>query len=520
MGLEFIVRGALAHGEPGVYISFEEPREKIIRNIQALGQDWEKLSRENLLYIDHVDARMPTDAEVGEFDFTGLFLRLEKAISRVRAKRIVIDGAEALFSAFQNQALVRQEVAKLFRWLETRNLTSIVTAEKGEGSFSRRGFEEYLADCVIFLDHRLSEQISTRRLRVLKYRGAPNSTDEYPFLIDQDGIWVMPLTSLGLKHNASSDRVTSGITALDQMFEGKGYFRGSSILVSGTAGTGKSSLAATFLSAVCAQGKPALYFAFEESQDQICRNMRSIGLNLDKWVKKELLRFETFRPTVFGLEAHLANIERITREREPSVVVIDPITNFSTLGSQAEVKNMLMRLIDFLKTRQITSMFTSLTEGGMPVENSSVGVSSLIDTWILVRDIELSGERNRGLYILKSRGMAHSNQIREFVISNRGVDLIPPYITPEGELFIGAARVARMSEESASAPESQIELARQRLIREQRKKLLDAEVGALKARFDAEEERLASDELISRKNAKLAARLAAQAYRTGVQNRE
>jgi circadian clock protein KaiC len=516
LAIEFIVRGALEYGEPGVYISFEESREKVARNIRILGQDWEKLARKNLVYIDYVDARIPADAEIGEFDLSALFLRLENAISKVKAKRVVIDGAEALFGAFRNESVIRRELTRLFRWLESKKVTALITSEKGDGSITRRGFEEYLADCVIYLDHRINEQISTRRLRVIKYRGAPLSTDEFPFLIDENGIWVLPLTSIGLKHEASSARVSSGIEALDAMFGGRGFYRGSSILVSGTAGTGKSSLSASFVHAACARGESALYFAFEESEQQICRNMRSIGIDLQSWVRKGLLHFETFRPTVFGLEAHLSNIERVTRDRKPSVVVIDPITNFSTLGTDAEVKNMLMRLIDSLKTRQITSMFTSLTEGGAPVENSSVGVSSLIDTWILVRDIELRGERNRGLYILKSRGMHHSNQIREFVISDRGVDLIPPYVAPEGDVYIGAARVARISAEAAAkSAASQDSREHRDQLRQYRRRALQAEIAAIKARYDAEERRLDGDHQLMEKELQRAARKAEQIYRGG-----
>ena len=516
-GIEFVLHGA-EMGEPGVYLSFEETKEKIQRNILSLGYDAPSLFRTKKLYIDHIDARPQGDAEVGDFELTGLFIRLERALDAVKAKRVVIDGGEALFSAFQNKFIVRRELGRLFRWLDDKGVTCILTAEQGEGTLTRHGMEEYLADCVIYLDHRINDQLSTRRLRVIKYRGAPHSTDEFPFLIDEDGICVLPLTSLGLNHQASDERISTGITTLDEMFGGKGFFRGSSILVSGTAGTGKSSIAATFIDAACARGERALYFAFEESKDQICRTMRSIGLDLDKWVRKGMLCFETFRPTVYGLESHLANIEKITLRHEPRIVVIDPITNFTSLGSASEVKNMLMRLIDFLKTYQITALFTSLTEGGAPVEQSSVGVSSLIDTWLLVRDIEMSGERNRGLYVLKSRGMAHSNQIREFVITNKGLDLVPVYVGTNGNIFIGAARAAKASEEREAARIARENERSQRQVRQQRRKAFEAEEAAMRARFEVQEQETAAEELRREQREKKAARAAETQHRLAVIN--
>ena len=514
-GIEFVLHGA-EMGEPGVYVSFEETKERIYRNINSLGHDPEKLVRNKQLYIDYIDARPQGDAEVGEFELTGLFLRLERALDSVKGKRVVIDGAEALFSAFQNKFIVRRELGRLFRWLDEKGVTCVLTAEQGEGTLTRHGMEEYLADCVIYLDHRITDQLSTRRLRVIKYRGAPHSTDEFPFLIDDDGICVLPLTSLGLNHLASAERLPTGIKSLDEMFGGKGFFRGSSILVSGTAGTGKSSIAATFVASACARGERALYFAFEESKDQICRNMRSIGLDLEKWVRKGMLCFETFRPTVYGLESHLANIEKITLRHKPRIVVIDPITNFTSLGSTSEVKNMLMRLIDYLKTFQITALFTSLTEGGAPVEQSSVGVSSLIDTWLLVRDIEMSGERNRGLYVLKSRGMSHSNQIREFVITDKGLDLVPVYVGTDGNIVIGAARAAKASEEEAAARTARVTEKTRADTRRQRQRAFEAEQTALRARFEVQEREIAAEELREERQEVKAARAAETQHRSAV----
>lgn len=514
--LQFATAGARAAGEGCVYLSFEESREKIARNIGSLGFDAGAMEREGALLIEQIDPAQHPGEEVGEFELAGLFLRLERGIERIGAKRVAIDGAEALIGAFKDQHTVRKELARLFRWLEKAGVTTLVTGEQGQNALTRHGFEEHLADCVIYLDHRITDQLSTRRLRVIKYRGAPHSTDEYPFFIDETGICVLPLSSLGLNHTASSERVSTGIPNLDAMFGGRGFFRGSSVLVSGTAGTGKSSIAGTFVEAACARGERAIYFAFEESQDQIVRNMRSIGLDLGRWTRKGLLRFETFRPTIFGLESHLANIQRITRSFQPQIVVIDPLTNFSTLGSGSEVKNMLMRLIDFFKTSQITALFTSLTEGGAPVEQSSVGVSSLIDTWLLVRDIEMAGERNRGLYVLKARGMAHSNQIREFAITDRGLELIPVYVGRDGNVFIGAARAAKESEEAALAGLSPEEKRAREKVRALRMQAFEAELAALQARHEAEEQALRAEEQRAERREAKAARQAEEAHRKGL----
>ena len=338
----------------------------------------------------------------------------------------------------------------MFRWLKDKGVTAIVTGERGDGTLTRQGLEEYVSDCVILLDHRTREQISTRRLQIIKYRGSTHGTNEYPFLIDEHGISVLPITSLALQHKASSERISSGVERLDAMLGGKGYYRGTSVLVSGMAGTGKSSLAAHFVDAACRRGERCAYFATEESPDLIVRNMRSIGIDLGSWVKKGLLSFDATRPTFHGLEMHLLRMHKLVRETNARVVVVDPITSYISLGDTLEVKSMLSRLIDFFKAHQITAFFTSLTEGGSALEQSEVGISSLMDTWILLRHIESNGERNRGIWVLKSRGMAHSNQIREFVFTEHGIELVDVYLGAEGVLT-GTARAAQEAKETAAA---------------------------------------------------------------------
>ena len=423
LAMQFLVNGAVQYNEPGVCMNFEETEEKLAANVTSLGFDLHDLTKRKKLLIDYVFIERSQITESGEYNLDGLFIRLGHAVKTIKAKRVVLDSVQALFAGVADTAILRSELQRLFRWLEDHHLTAIVTAEAGINALTRHGLEEYIADCVIALDHRVTEQISTRRLRVVKYRGTSHGTDEYPFLIDEDGVSVVPITSLALTHKARTDRVSTGIPAMDQMMEGKGFFRGSSVLVTGTAGTGKSSLAANFASAACARGELCLYFTFEESPSQILRNMRSVGLDLERWVKKRLLHFNAMRPTSTGLEGHLAVIHKLISQLRPSVVVIDPITNLVSATGSYDVKSMLVRLVDFLKVEQVTSIFTNLTFAGDPQEKTAAAVSSLMDTWVVLRDSKPNGRPRRELYILKSRGMEHSREVRELIVSKSGLEL-------------------------------------------------------------------------------------------------
>jgi circadian clock protein KaiC len=485
--MEFLLRGAQQFGEPGVFMAFEETEQDLAQNVRSLGFDLDKLVAENKISVDHVHVERSEIEETGEFDLEGLFLRLGMAIDAVGAKRVVLDTIESLFGGFTNQAILRAELRRLFRWLKDKGVTAIITGERGDGQLTRQGLEEYVSDCVILLDHRVREQVSTRRLRIVKYRGSTHGTNEYPFLIDEDGIHVLPLTSLQLNHEVSTERVSSGVERLDAMLGGEGYYRGSSVLVSGTAGTGKTSLSAHFADATCRRGERCLYLAFEESPAQLARNMRSIGVDLAPWVKKGLLRVESSRPTLHGIEMHLATIHKMVNDFKPQAVIIDPISNFSTAGTPAEAEAMLLRLIDFLKSRQITAMFVNLTAGGNAWERTDVGVSSLIDTWILLRDIELAGERNRGIYVLKSRGMKHSNQIREFLITGDGIKLQDVYVGPEGVLT-GSMRAAQEDREKAAAVARAQEMERKQRDLARRRAALEAQIASLRAEFEAVED--------------------------------
>ncbi len=489
--IEFLVRGATRLGEPGVLLSFEETAEEMTNNVASLGFDLKNLSAEKKVIVDYVRIEPSEIQETGAYDLEGLFIRLQHAVDSTGATRVVLDTLEAIFSGFSNQGLLRAEIRRLFRWLKDRGLTTVVTAERGEGTLTRYGLEEYVSDCVIFLDHRVTQQVSTRRMRVIKYRGSSHGADEYPFLIDEQGFSVLPSTSMRLNHQVTSQRISSGIKDLDDMLEGKGYYRGASVLVSGTAGSGKSSLAAHFANQTAASGKRCLAVLFEESPAQTIRNMRSIGIDLEPHVKKGVLRLEAWRPTQSGLEMHLLRIHKLVESFAPEVVIIDPVTNLM-IGSEHEVNAMLMRLIDFLKMQQITAFFTALTQGGNTLEKTDVRISSLIDTWLLVRDMELNGERNRCLYVLKSRGMAHSNQVREFVMTKDGVRLIPVYVEA-GTVLTGSARLSQQARENAE------ELARLHEHEEKCKDLegkrraLEARVAALRAEFAEEEERVVQD---------------------------
>ncbi len=434
LAMEFLIRGATEYNDPGVFVTFEETAPELTQNVRSLGFDLDELAKEKKLVIDFVRIERSEIDETGDYDLEGLFIRLATAIDAVGAKRVVLDTIENLFAGLQNQGILRAELRRLFRWLKDKGVTAVITVERGEGTLTRHGLEEYVSDCVILLDHRVTDQVSTRRLRIVKYRGTAHGTNEYPFLIDEDGFSVLPVTSLGLQHQVSDERISSGIPRLDTMLGGEGFYRGTTILVSGTAGTGKTSLAAHFVDAACRRGEQCLYFSFEESQGQLIRNMGSIGLNLEQWSKKDLLQFHSSRATFYGLEMHLAIIHKIVNRFQPQVVVLDPIGSLIQAGNERDAHTMLIRLIDFLKQREVTAFLTNLTSGGEALEKTDVEISSLVDTWLFVRDIELDGERNRALYVLKSRGMAHSNQLREFLLTERGVDLQDVYLGPEGVL--------------------------------------------------------------------------------------
>jgi circadian clock protein KaiC len=486
LAMEFLVRGATEFGEPGAFIAFEETAEELTQNVRSLGFDLDELQAQEKLAIDYVRIERSEIEETGEFDLEGLFVRLGLAIDSIGAKRVVLDTLETLFGGFSNQAILRSELRRLFRWLKDKGVSAVITAERGDGSLTRQGLEEYVSDCVILLDHRVTENVSTRRLRIVKYRGTTHGTNEYPFLIDETGFSVLPLTSAGLNHAVSDERISSGIPRLDAMLGGKGYFRGSSILVSGTAGTGKSSLSAHFAAETCRRGERCLYLAFEESPTQIMRNMRSIGIDLEPFIKKGLLKIHASRPTFQGLEMHLVQMHKMVAEFEPAAVIVDPISNFTASGASADAESMLLRLVDFLKARQITAFMTNLTAGGNAWERTDVGISSIIDTWLLLRDIELGGERNRGLYVLKSRGMKHSNQIREFLLTSEGVQLEDVYVGPEGVLT-GSMRAAQEARERAEHLIRSQEVEHRQRELERRRTALEAQIASLRAEFEATE---------------------------------
>jgi circadian clock protein KaiC len=485
-GTQFLVSGAREYGEPGVLMTFEETSEEVTQNVASLGYEIDELVAAGKLYLDHVRIERHEITETGDYDLEGLFVRLAYAIEQVGARRVVLDTIETLFAGLSNQLILRAELRRLFRWLNDRGITAVITGEQGEGRLTRHGLEEYVSDCVILLDHRVNNQISTRRLRVVKYRGSQHGTNEYPFLIDETGLSVLPITSMGLQHEVAMEQVPTGVPDLDAMFSGGGVYRGSSVLISGAAGTGKTSLGAHFADAACARGERVLYAAYEESPQQIGRNMASIGLDLRQWVERDLLHIHSTRPHLHGLEMHLLKIHKLVDELQPSVVVIDPVTNLMAVGSNDEVEAALTRLIDFLKSRQVTMVLTSLTSSGVEQEATSVGISSLMDSWILLKAVESDGERNRVLYLLKSRGMAHSHQVREMLITTDGVRLREVYLGTEGVLT-GAARSAQESRDRAAALRRTQETERRQREIERKRRILEARVSALHAEFEAEE---------------------------------
>lgn len=483
MGMEFLVRGVQDFGEPGVFMAFEENPDELAKNVASLGWDVNGLIAEGKLDIDYVHIERSEIQETGEYDLEGLFVRLSSMIDGIGAKRVVLDTLESLFAGLPNEAILRAELRRLFRWLKNKGVTALITAERGETRFTRHGLEEYVSDCVIVLDHRVINQIATRRLRVVKYRGSKHGTNEYPTLIDEKGLSVLPISALGLTYDVSTEQVSTGVARLDTMFDGGGYYKGSSILVSGTAGSGKSSLAAAFADRTCRDGGRCLYFSFEESDRQIVRNMASIGIHLDRWIRKGLLKFHNVRPTLYGLESHLLAVHNLVGDFQPASVVMDPITNLAAVGDTGEIKSMLTRVIDYLKNQHITALFTSLTEGGEALDRSEVGISSLMDTWLLLRMVESAQERNRILYVLKSRGMGHSNQMREFVLSNKGIELVDVYTGP-GAVYTGSARVTQEAADRAASREREQAVTRRRRELAQEQAALEAQVRALQARLN------------------------------------
>jgi circadian clock protein KaiC len=485
----FLLNGATLYDEPGVFVSFEERPVDIVSNVASLGFDLQGLIDQGKIHIEHISIDPADLAEVGEYDLEGLFLRLELAIDQVGARRIVLDTIESLFSAFTNPAILRAEIRRLFDWLKEKGITAVITGERGDGSLTRQGLEEYVSDCVILLDHRVANQISTRRLRIVKYRGTAHGTNEIPFLIDQDGFSVLPISALGLNHDVSLERISSGVHDLDEMVEGHGFYRGSSILISGVAGSGKSTLAATFAAAACRAGEKALYFSFEESPEQTIRNMRSTGMELRPYMDSGMFHHVAARPTFYSLEMHLAVMLREIARYKPTTVILDPISAFIGSGDVLEVHSMFLRIVDFLKSRQITGIFTHLVHvQGSDVE-TEVGLSSLMDVWILLLNREARGEFNRELYLLKARGTAHSNQVREFVMSHEGIRLLPPYIG-EGGALTGTSRVAEEARSRRVELQRRADVAALSERLEQRRRKAMAEMEMLQAQLAADEAEL------------------------------
>lgn len=527
MAAEFVVRGAAQYNEPGAIILFEETAEELTANMRSIGYDLDAMQSQGQLALDFIRVDPAELIETGSYDLEGLFIRIGHAIDSVGAKRVALDTIETLFSDIANHAILRAELRRLFRWLKDRGVTAVITGERGEKALTRYGLEEYVADCVILLDHRIVDQVSTRRLRVVKYRGSAHGTNEYPFLIGARGISVLPITSLTLDHEVFSERVSTGINGLDMMLGGAGVYRGSSLLISGTPGTGKSSIAAAFVDAACARGERAILFAYEESRNQLVRNMQSIGIKLQRWIDKGLLQIEATRPTLQGLEQHLVHMYNLVSEFKPSVVAVDPISNLTSHQNDADLSLTLMRLIDFLKTQGTTALFTSLNAESTNTPGSQLGVSSLMDSWLWLNNIAFNGERTRTLQVLKSRGMPHSNQVREFVFSNHGVDLIDVYMFGD-QVLTGTARVVHEAQVQATSALRERDHERRMRDLTDRRKAVDAQIAALnvaeqeregQVKFEIAREKLEAEGALNRARVISAARSAASNEKRKKQDR-
>ncbi len=492
MAMEFLAHGAELYGEPGVFMSFEEKERELVSNFASIGIDLKKLSKDGLIALEYVEVDKNQIEETGEYDLEALFVRLGYAIDSIGAKRVALDTVEALFAGLNNTGVLRSELRRLFRWLSDKGVTSIVTGERGEAGLTRFGLEEYIPDCVIFLDNRVCNELATRRLRILKYRGSSHGTNEYPFVVDSSGMSILPVTAMRLEHEAPSERVSSGVPGLDGMLGGEGYYRGSSVLLTGAAGCGKTSLSAAFVDAGCRRGERCLYFASEESPRQIMRNMRSIGIDLEPWVREGQLTFEASRVSSESLESHLLRVQRLVTRLRPSLVVVDALTDLLDMGSPLEVKWMSARLVDFLKSQAVTAVFTSLVGGDISEGISGVGISSTMDSWLHVENVKNNLERNRALYVLKSRGMKHSNQLREFLITDEGIELMDVYPGSSGALM-GAARLSQEAADRAARVLRLEEVKNSRSMLGEKRKLMEARIAAIRAEFDAEARQIERD---------------------------
>jgi circadian clock protein KaiC len=486
-GMQFLVRGAVDHGEAGVFLTFEETADDLTKNVRSLGYDLRQLASQNLIAIEHAALDQPSRViGQGEYDLDALFMRLARTIDTLGATRVVVDTLEVIITDDRDRAAVRTTCLRLFRWLKNRGVTSIITAEESNHGRTAHDLEEFIADCVVHLDHRVDNQVSSRTLRVVKYRGSKHGTNEYPFLIGDEGISVLPVTSIGLRHRVSDERVSSGIPRLDTMLGGKGFYRGSTVMISGTPGSGKSSVSAEFTNAACARGERVIYFTFEESPEQVTRNMRSIGLDLQRWVDSNHLRFVAARPSAYGLEMHLAVMMKVIRDFDAQNVVVDPISNIIRAGSTNEAHTMVVRLVDFLKTRGATAILTHPTAPVALLDHSELAISSIIDTWILLQSVESGGERNRTLLVLKSRGMYHSNQLREFLITDNAIELVDVYTGPDGVLT-GASRATKEAEQRAAQVAREHETRRAQHRFERRRQAIEAQIAALRAELESDE---------------------------------
>ncbi len=486
LAMEFLLRGAMQYNEPGVFMAFEESTNDLITNVVSIGFDLDGLIASKKIVVDFVYIDQYEIVEAGEYNLDALFIRLGAAIDSIGAKRVVLDTIESLFSNLPNPAVLRAELRRLFRWLKEKGVTAVITGEGGTDTLSRHGIEEYVSDCVINVTVSIEERVASRRLRIVKYRGSSHGSNDYPFVIDGDGISLIPVTSARLEHKVSYTRVSSGIQRLDAMLGGNGFFEDSVIMISGSPGTGKTTFLAHFADAACRRNERVVYFSFEESSDQIIRNMRSVGLNLDHWVKKGLLVMECRRITQYGLDMHLLLSQKLIAEYTPKVVIMDPVTSFDDIANTSDVKRIVMKFVDLMKSIGITIVFGSLTPSEVQSESSSINISSIIDSWILLRDLESNGERSRAIYVLKSRGMSHSNQVREFLMTDHGIEICDVYIGTGG-VATGGARLNMLAQEKALGLKLQEEIELRQFDLENKRSILDSRIAAMRAEFAAQE---------------------------------
>jgi circadian clock protein KaiC len=489
LALEFLYRGA-SDNEPGIFLGFEETKESLRQNAWSFGWNLEALENDNKLSI--IEGRLNPETLVsGKFSLKPLLSIISHKAQEMKAKRLVIDALDVLLQLLEEPFAVRSELHYLNHWLSQQGLTTILTLKPREDGSRLQDFFMSMVDCVIQLDTRVWNQVSTRRLRVVKYRGSDYGRNEFPFFISENGLQTIPINSINLKHKPFGRKFSTAISLLDRLLDG-GIYRASCTLIAGEPGTGKTLLTTTIIQEACRRGEKAVYVSFEESDQAIINNVRSAGINLEPYVKSGRLHFITAMPEATGAEEHLLNLMEAVEKVKPQHVVIDAISACARMGGTQAAYEYLMRALNLLKEKGITIILVNQTSGSREqLELSGIGISSMIDTVIFLSYVHGEGETNRTIQVLKSRGSAHSNQVRECLITDDGIEILDAYVGEAGVLTGTARKVQEARDrlnqlrQEALLKSKELELARVKAIMEAEMKRLQAEVESLTTELKA-----------------------------------